>query len=108
MNRKVTEELFIINAKNWSYQKMVIAIAAHFGRKAPAILAKPWMMEVAWRGAKIASAFTGKAPAMDKVSAKASTQVREFDNSKIKKATGIQFKPVEQSVKEVCEALRFL
>jgi nucleoside-diphosphate-sugar epimerase len=106
MNSDITGERFIINAENWDYKKMVDAIAGHFGRKPPSILAKPWMMEIAWRGAKFASALTGKAPAIDKTPAQASTQVREFDNSKIKKATGIQFKQLEQSVKEVCEALK--
>lgn len=106
MGSNIHEERFIISAENWDYKKMVAAIAANFGIRAPSILAKPWMMEVAWRGAKIASALAGKAPAIDKASAQASTQVREFDNSKIRKATGIQFKPVEQSVKEVCEALK--
>ncbi|MBS1530298.1 MAG: NAD-dependent epimerase/dehydratase family protein [Bacteroidetes bacterium] len=106
MNSNISGERFIISAENWSYKKMVTSIAGHFGKKAPAILAKPWMMELAWRGAKVASALTGKAPAIDKTSAQASTVVREFDNSKIRKATGIQFKPLEQSVKEVCEALK--
>jgi nucleoside-diphosphate-sugar epimerase len=106
MNSDVSGERFIINAENWDYKKMVTAIAGHLGRKAPSILAKPWMMELAWRGAKVASALTGKAPAIDKAPAQAASIVREFDNSKIKKATGIQFKSLEQSVKEVCEAMK--
>jgi nucleoside-diphosphate-sugar epimerase len=106
MNSGIREERFIINAENWDYRKIVTAIAANFGIKAPTILAKPWMLGLAWRASKVASAITGGAPAIDKVSAQASTQVREFDNSKVKKATGIQFKPLEQSVKEVCEALK--
>jgi len=106
MNSNINDERFIINAENWDYKKMVTVIAGHFGIKQPAILAKPWMMEVAWRASKFVAALTGTAPAIDKTPAQASTQVREFDNSKIKKATGIQFKPLEQSVKEVCEALK--
>jgi len=106
MNSDANDERYIISAENWDYKKMVTAIAANFGIKAPATLAKPWMMEVAWRGAKVAAALTGSAPAIDKTPAQASTQIREFNNSKIRKATGIQFKPLEQSVKEVCEALK--
>ncbi|HWD89024.1 MAG TPA: NAD-dependent epimerase/dehydratase family protein [Mucilaginibacter sp.] len=106
MNSQISEERFIINAENWDYKKMVSAIAGHFDRKAPSILAKPWMMEVAWRAAKFTATLIGKAPAIDKTPARVSSDMREFDNSKVKKATGIQFKPMEQSVKEVCEALK--
>jgi hypothetical protein len=52
------------------------------------------------------SAITRSAPSIDKVSAKAASLTRNFDNSKIKKTIGIEFKPLKASVKEVCEALK--
>jgi hypothetical protein len=64
------------------------------------------MLELAWRGAAFAAFITNSAPAIDKVSARAASLTRNFDNSKIKKAIGIQFKPLSQSVKEVCDALK--
>jgi dihydroflavonol-4-reductase len=106
MNNDIHAERFIISAENISYKDITASIAKCFDIKAPANLAKPWMMEVAWRGAAIVAAFTGKNPAMDKVAAQTASEVRNYDNSKIKKAIGIEFKPVEQSVKEVCAALK--
>jgi len=105
MNNDISEERFIISAENRSYKDIVTEIATCFGKKPPATLAKRWMMEAAWRGAKLASFITGKAPAIDKVSAKAATITKQFDNSKVKKATGIEFKPLSISIKEVCRAL---
>ena len=105
MNSKISGERFIISAENISYKDITAEIAADFGIKPPAKLAKPWMMELAWRGASLAGAVTGKKPAIDKVSAQAASIVKQFDNSKIKKATGIEFKPLSISIKEVCEAL---
>lgn len=105
MNGQISGERYIINAENKDYKNITAEIAACFGQKAPAILAKPWMMGFAWRWAKLASGITGKTPSIDKVSAQASTLTRQFDNSKIKKTTGIEFKPLSTSIREVCQAL---
>jgi nucleoside-diphosphate-sugar epimerase len=106
MNSNNTEERYIISAENISYKDITRQIAQGFDIKPPAKLAKPWMMGVAWRGAAFLSFITRKAPSIDKVAAEAATTIRQFDNSKIKKATGIEFKPLSESIKEVCAALK--
>jgi nucleoside-diphosphate-sugar epimerase len=105
MNSKISSERYIINAENLHYKDITTQIANCFGKEPPSFKAKPWMMELAWRFSKFAGMITGKPPAIDKTSARAATVFREFDNSKIKKAIAIEFKPIEQSVREVCEAL---
>ncbi|MBS1524240.1 MAG: SDR family NAD(P)-dependent oxidoreductase [Bacteroidetes bacterium] len=105
MESNISGERFIINAENRSYKDITTEIAKDFGKKPPTFLAKPWMMGLAWRSAKLASAFTRKPPAIDKVSAKAASHERNFDNSKIRKAINFTFKPLDRSVREVCEAL---
>jgi dihydroflavonol-4-reductase len=106
MNGDITGERFIISAENHNYKNLTAGIAHSFGIKPPATLAKPWMMELAWRGAAFAAFITNSAPAIDKVAARAASLTRDFDNSKIKKAIGIQFKPLNLSVQEVCDALK--
>jgi nucleoside-diphosphate-sugar epimerase len=106
MNSGVTAERFIVSAENLDYRDIISQIAKCFGRKPPAILAKPWMMGLAWRWSKFASLILRKAPAVDKVSAQSASIVRAFDNSKIRKATGTEFKPVSESVREVCASLK--
>ncbi|MDB5136785.1 MAG: family NAD(P)-dependent oxidoreductase [Mucilaginibacter sp.] len=105
MNSNIQAERFIISAENRNYKELTSEIANNFGIKPPAILAKPWMMEIVWRGAALAAFITRGAPAIDKVSAQAASNVKNFDNSKIKEATGIEFKPLSESIKEVCAAL---
>jgi nucleoside-diphosphate-sugar epimerase len=105
MNSKISAERYIISAENRDYKQLTAEIANGFGIKPPAIFASAWMMEIAWRGARFISFFTGKPPAIDKVSAQAASITRNYDNSKIKKATGIEFKPVSVSIKEICERL---
>jgi hypothetical protein len=63
------------------------------------------MMKTGWRLARFVSMFTGKAPFVDKIAAQAASQVRNFDNSKIRQAIGIEFKPVSETVKEICQRL---
>jgi dihydroflavonol-4-reductase len=106
MNSNITAERYIITAENHTYKAITTAAAQGFGIKPPAILAKPWLMEIGWRGAAVWAALTGDDPAIDKTSAQAASVTREFDNSKIKKAIGIEFKPISKTVKEICEALK--
>ncbi|HVW96414.1 MAG TPA: NAD-dependent epimerase/dehydratase family protein [Mucilaginibacter sp.] len=105
MESGITGERYIISAENREYKQLTAEIAAGFGIKPPNKAATPWMMELAWRGAKIASVFTGRPPAIDKVSAQSSTKTRDYDNSKISKAIGIRFRPVSDTIKEICERL---
>ena len=105
METNISGERYIINAENRAYKQLFDEIAGCLGVPAPKTLAKPWMMELAWRGASLIGAITGKAPALDKTSARAASVTREFDNSKIKEAIGFEFKPVSETVKEVCLTL---
>lgn len=105
MNSEVHAERFIVSAENRDYQQIVSEIAGCFGMPAPARYASPFMLGLAWRAASFFSRLTGKPPAVDKVSARAASVARNYDNAKIKKATGIEFKPISQSVREVCARL---
>lgn len=102
MNSNISGERFIINSENYEYRRLITEIAEGYGIKPPATEAKPWMMNLAWRVAAFVSAVTRKDPFLDKIAAQSSYTIKHFDNSKIKKAIGIEFKPVSQSIKEVC------
>jgi len=106
MNSDIKAERYIISAENIDYKNITTSIAKGFGIKPPAILAKPWMMGIAWRGAAFIAGITGGSPALDKVAAQTASETRLYDNSKIKKAIGIEFRPIEESVREICGALK--
>lgn len=108
MNSDISGERYIISAENRAYQQITAEIADGFGVKRPSTLAKPWMMNLAWRAARIIGALTGKDPAIDKVSAQAATMTRNYDSSKIKNAIGVEFKPLSDTIKEVCLELKVL
>jgi len=106
MNSGIGAERFIVSAENRDYKQITGEIANGLGVNPPARYASPFMLGLAWRGAALIGKLTGKPPAIDKVSAQAASVIRNYNNSKIKKAVGIEFKPVSQTIREVCERLR--
>jgi dihydroflavonol-4-reductase len=105
MNSPITAERYIINAENWTFKSLMDTIAQCFNLKPASTEAKPWMLELAWRGAAMVAVLTGKDPALDKIAARAATVEQNYDNSKIKNELGFEFRPVEETIKEVCKAL---
>ena len=108
MQSEISGERFTLSAENLHYKDFFAKIAKGFGVKAPSTEAKPWMLSIAWRAAKVISFFTGKAAALTKDAARSSFNLSYYSNEKIKKTIPIQFKPLTQSINEVCEALKQL
>ena len=106
MNSDVSAERYIISAENRDYKQLTAEIANGLGVKPPTSFASARMMGLAWRAARVLAVFTGKDPALDKISAQAASMERNYDNSKIREAIGIVFKPLSVSITEVCERLR--
>jgi dihydroflavonol-4-reductase len=105
MESDIAGQRYIISAENRDYKRLTAEIAKGFNVLPPSTLAKPWMMELAWRGAAVAGYITRSRPALDKIAAKSSTQIRDFDNSKIRTVVDIEFKPISRSITEICERL---
>ncbi len=106
MESKISNERFIINAENWSYKTLFEETAKCFGVKPPAFEAKPWMLELAWRASALGTVFTGKIMGVDKISAQSASRIQDYDNGKVKAAIGFVFKPLRETVWEICEALK--
>jgi dihydroflavonol-4-reductase len=106
MNSNISGERFTLSADNLNYKDFFAEIAKGFGIKAPSTEAKPWMLGLAWRAAKLASFFTGSAPALTKDAARSSFNLSYYSNDKIKNAIQIEFKSLEKSIQEVCLELK--
>ena len=106
MESKISNQRFIINAENWSYKTLFEETANCFGIKPPTFEAKPWMLELAWRVSVLGTVFTGKKMGVDKISAQSASRIQDYDNGKVKEAIGFAFKPVRETVREICEVLK--
>jgi len=102
MDSPVTAERFILSSENYHYKQFFGEIARGYGVRPPAREARPWMLAIAWRAAKLASLFTGKPASLTSDAARSSLNESLYSNEKIKAAIGITFKPLKQSIEEIC------
>ncbi|MET3112843.1 dihydroflavonol-4-reductase [Pedobacter sp. CG_S7] len=101
----ISGERFIISAENYTYKNFFAAIAKGFQVKAPAKIASPLLLNIAWRATKLVSVFSGKPAALTSAAAKSSLKVSLYNNDKIRKTINMEFKPLAASIAEVCTTL---
>lgn len=105
MGSQESAERYIVSAENIYHKDLLTAIANGFNVKAPNKEAKPWMLAIAWRAAKFVSFFTQKKTSITKDTAKSSLNISLYNNSKIKTTLNTHFKPIPDSIKEICASL---
>lgn len=99
-----SNERFIVNSDNWSFQQLFNTIADGFGKKRPHKEATPFLGSIAWRTEKLKALFSGKKPLLTRESARVAQSITYFDNSKILKAlSGFSFTPLAQAIQKDCE-----
>ena len=106
MESDINAERYTLSADNLHYKDFFAQIAKGFGIEAPSTEAKRWMLGIAWRAAKLASLFTGKPAALTKDAARSSFNLSYYTNKKITDTFNFKFKPLNQSIAEVCNALK--
>jgi dihydroflavonol-4-reductase len=105
MDSTLHSERYTITAENIHFKALFTQIANGFGLQAPHREAKPWMLGIAWRAAKFASLFTGGRYGITSDTVSSSITSNFYSNTKIRNTIGIKFKPLDQSIREVCAAL---
>lgn len=102
MNKKeITAQRYVLNSENISNKELLQQIAALLGKKAPTIAATPFMLQLAWRAAKLLALVTGKRPALTEESARASAERLLYSNAKITKELNYTFKPLYKTLQEM-------
>ena len=103
MESDISGERFIVSSENCSYQQVFEYMAKHLGKPVPKINVPPALTDIAWRVEAVRSFIMHTKPEVTKEMATTTAQIYTYSNEKIKKAIGFEFKPVEQSIKEICE-----
>ena len=103
MESKISSQKFIISAENWTYQDLFSEIATQMGKARPDISLKPWMLEFAWVGTGLLSAFTGKNYGLNKDTVRNAFKKQNYSNGKIKKALDLEFRSVKGTINEICQ-----
>ncbi len=105
-DRTISGERFILSNENRSHKDLLATYSRLVDRPPPKIKATPLLLGLAWRGAWLASLFSGKPPLLTKASVRASTRKLRFSNQKIKDATGIEFTPIDETLRGISRALK--
>jgi nucleoside-diphosphate-sugar epimerase len=100
---KIEQERFIICSENLQYAEVFNMIHDAFGVRRPYIKASAFLAAWVWRFEKLKSYLTGSRPLITKETVSAAFQQVRFSNQKISKSLQYQFKPVTESVREICE-----
>jgi nucleoside-diphosphate-sugar epimerase len=95
-------ERFICSAANLSYQELFGMMARHMGKQAPSVNVPPVMTAVAWRVEAVRAFLTGSKPEVTREMATTTAQVYTYSSEKLCKSLGFQFRPVEETVADVC------
>lgn len=102
MESAITNEGFILISENLSFQAFQNKVASTLNVSPPKKEAKAWLLSLAWRVDWLRHKLFGKRRGLSKQSARSALSITKYDNSKIRKALGFEFKSIDQSVKEVC------
>ncbi|WP_090606899.1 NAD-dependent epimerase/dehydratase family protein [Parapedobacter koreensis] len=104
-NTTVTGQRFLLSNVNMAHKELLARCSVYLNRPAPTLKATAWMLSFAWRAAGIWALLSGRRPLLTREMAKSATQKMRFSNRKIVDATGITFKPIDDTLLEICTKL---
>ncbi len=103
MESNISGERFLLNSENISYKNLFESIANALGVEPPKYKAGKFASELGWRLLKISTLLTGKKPLITSQTAHTANSIFRYGNEKFIKATGMQFTPIEKTIKRTAE-----
>ena len=102
MESEISGQRFITSAENLSYQKVFELMARYLGKPAPSVNVPPAMTGIAWRIEAARSFIMRCKPEVTREMATITSQEYYYTNENVCKTLNFGFKPMEESIKEVC------
>ena len=93
---------FICSAENRSYQELFSLMAKYLGKPSPSVNVPPALTSIAWRLEAVRAFITRSKPEVTRELATTTAQVYAYSNDKLCKAIDFKFRPVEDTVREIC------
>src|SRR5207249_6100027 len=104
LESNISEQRFIVNAENWTFQQLFNSIADGFGKKHPTRKATPFLINFVRKIVEMKSMFADSKPLLTKESARIANSHTFFDNDKLLKALpGFSFTPLQESIQKACK-----
>ncbi len=103
MEADVEGERFILNGINTTYQDFFEQVSSAFGKKPPRYKITPLIAALSWRLAKPISWLSRKPPLITKETAQLMQSQYFYDNSKIRKMIGFEFRKLSDTIYRIAE-----
>ena len=97
---------YLLSGENQSFQWLFREIARHLDVKAPSISLSPWLREIAFWGSKLVAGLSADAKVISRATLKNASEQLLFDASKSVEELGMQYRPLEETVKDTCLQLK--
>ncbi|MBC2844180.1 NAD-dependent epimerase/dehydratase family protein [Winogradskyella flava] len=101
MVSNIKNERYILISENLSFKDFQYKVAKILGAKPPKKEAKSWLLGLGWRLDWLQHKLLGKRRRLTKQTAKSALSITKYDNSKLRDAINFEFKPIDDSIKEV-------
>ena len=102
----ISGDRYLISHVNMTHRELLAQCSAYLNRAVPKRKATPMLLEIAWRAAKVIAWLQGRKPALTKESARISSKKLRFTNKKLVDTLQFTFKPMEQTLKEICDQVQ--
>lgn len=104
MESELSERRFILNGANLSFQSFFEKVARNLNKKAPSILASPFMAQLAWRLEWLRIKLFNTSPLITKETALQSSKIFIYENeSSLSVFDDFKYRPIEQTIEETGE-----
>ncbi|MGB0931793.1 MAG: NAD-dependent epimerase/dehydratase family protein [Chitinophagales bacterium] len=101
MESNITNERFILNGVNITYRDFLTQAALVFHKSPPRFKVPSWLASLSWRLAKPLSWISRKPPLITKETAQLMQLQYFYDNSKIQKMAGFEFRPLKDTLQRI-------
>lgn len=96
---------YLLNAENWSYQKLFNQIADSLHKPRPSVFVPGLVLTAAWRFASVYNKISNNPLPITRETASSANTFTYYDGSKIKRILDFNYLPVSESVKKTASFL---
>ncbi len=98
MESDICNERFVLNGEDLTYLEFFNMMAKTLNKPFPSAEAKPWMMNLAWRGAYLKGILTGKTPELTKSTARSFMSSYSYSSRKIVDTLDFEFTALQKAI----------
>lgn len=97
----IKNERFVLVSENWTYKKFLQSLAQSVNVKPPKKVAKPWLLNIAWKLDWLKNVLTGKRRQLTKFLSRSLNSKTYYSNEKIKLILNYKFEKIDKSINDI-------